>query len=242
MVEDRLVGVARELAPLRRDRRLGDALDQLLALAAVTDEVGDGDEQELVLRAEALQIGQACHVGLLLVDHLAQHAGRVEAGHARQVDGRLGVTGALEHTALAVAKRVDVTGACEVAGTSAGIDERLNRGRAVEGRDAGARALPCVDRDRERGAVGLGVHGDHQRQIERVEAIAGHGHADHAGGVLQEECDLLRRGGFRGHDEIALVLALLIVGHDHDLAPPYRGDRIFDPGERHQLLLHISHS
>ena len=88
--------------------------------------------------AEALEVGQAGHVGLLLVDHLAQHAGRVEPGHAGQVDGRLGVAGALEHAALAVAQREDVAGAGQVVGAGAGIDERLDGGRAVEGRDARA--------------------------------------------------------------------------------------------------------
>ena len=53
---------------------------------------------------EALELGQAGHVHLLVVDDLAQHAGRVEAGHAGQVDGGLGVAGPLEHAALAVAR------------------------------------------------------------------------------------------------------------------------------------------
>src|SRR5205823_11880452 len=68
-----------------------------------------------------------------------------------------------------------------------------------------------------------------------------HGHADHTRGVLEEERDLLGRGRFRSHDEVALVLALLVVGDDHDLAAAHGRDRVFDPGERHRSLLHITH-
>ena len=43
-VEDALVDVRGELAVTGRDAGLGDAADQLLALAAVPDEIGDGDD------------------------------------------------------------------------------------------------------------------------------------------------------------------------------------------------------
>ena len=69
--------------------------DELLVLAPVTDEVGDRDEQQAVLVGEALELGRAGHVHLLLVDDLAQHARRIQAGEAGEVDGGLGVTGAL---------------------------------------------------------------------------------------------------------------------------------------------------
>ncbi len=51
--------------------------------------------------ANALQVGDPGHVRLLVVHDLAEHAGRVEAGHAGQVDRGLGVAGPLQHAALA---------------------------------------------------------------------------------------------------------------------------------------------
>ena len=51
------------------------------------------------------------------------------------------------------------------------------------------------------------------------------GGADHAGRVLEEEGDRLRRGELGGHDQVALVLAVLVVDDDDDLAPPDRRDR-----------------
>ena len=92
---------------------------ELLALAAVADEVGDRDQQQAVLVAELLELGQARHVALVLADDLAQDPGRIQPGHAAQVDGGFGVAGAVEHAAFAVAQREDVAGTGEVVGTRA---------------------------------------------------------------------------------------------------------------------------
>ena len=53
VVEHGLVDEGAELAALGRDARLGDEAHQLLVLPAVADEVGDGDEREVVLLGEA---------------------------------------------------------------------------------------------------------------------------------------------------------------------------------------------
>ena len=118
-VQQRLIGVAGEVAPAGRDGGLGDPADELLVLAAVADQVGDGQDRQLVLDREALQVRHPGH-GAVLVDDLAQHPGRVAPGHAGQVDGCLGVAGALEHAALAVAQREDVAGLARSAGRVAG--------------------------------------------------------------------------------------------------------------------------
>ena len=97
--------------------------------------------------------GRRAIVRLVLADHLAQHAGRVEAGQAGQVDGGLGVAGPLEHAALAVAQREDVAGPGQVDGAGGGVDEGGDGGGPVGGRDAGGGAVAGVDRDGEGGAV-----------------------------------------------------------------------------------------
>ena len=79
VVEHRLVHEGTELAALRRDAGLGDQPDQLLVLAAVADEVGDGDEREVVLLGEALEVGQAGHLRLVLGHDLAQAPRRATA-------------------------------------------------------------------------------------------------------------------------------------------------------------------
>ena len=60
-VEQRLVHVAGEVAPLGGDAGLGDPLHQLLVLAAVADELGDRDEQQAVLVAELDEVGDPGH-------------------------------------------------------------------------------------------------------------------------------------------------------------------------------------
>ena len=54
------------------------------------------------------------------------------------------------------------------------------------------------------------------------------------GRVGDEERDRLGRRRFGGHDEVALVLAVLVVDDDDHLAPADRGHRVFYLGERHQ--------
>ena len=54
------------------------------------------------------------------------------------------------------------------------------------------------------------------------------GHADQARRVGQEEGDLLRGDRVGGHDQVALVLAVLVVDDDDDLAPPDCLDRVLD--------------
>ena len=48
------------------------------------------------------------------------------------------------------------------------------------------------------------------------------------GGVGEEEGDLLGGDGVGRHDQVALVLAVLVVDDDDDLAPTDRLDRILN--------------
>jgi hypothetical protein len=68
--------------------------------------------------------------------------------------------------------------------------------------------------------VALGVLAHHERELELVAALAGDRRADQARGVLQEEGDLVRRDVLGRHDEVALVLAVLVVDDDDDLPRP----------------------
>ena len=121
-----------------------------------------------------------------------------------------------------------------------GIDQRRIVSDAVGGRDARRRAVPEVDRVGERGAVRLGVVLDHQRETELVAALPRQRHADDARRVAHEERDPLGRRVLRRHDQVALVLAVLVVDDDHDLAAADGGDRVLDGGEERASLCHDS--
>ncbi len=137
------------------------------------------------------------------------------AGEARQVAARFGVTGARQHAAGLRHEREDVPGLPQVFGTGGRSDRRLDGVRAVVGRDAGRDAFGRLDRQREVGAlVGVGV-ADHQRQAQLAAAVAGQRQADQAAAVAGHEVDVFGTHFRRGHHQVALVLAVLVV-HDHD--------------------------
>ena len=86
-------------------------------------------------------------------------------------------------------------------------------------------AVAGVDGDRVGRAQLVLVVRRHQRDLEPVEHVAGHRHADHAAGVPDGEGHQLGRRLGGGEDDVALVLAVLVV--DDDDAPAGRdvGDR-----------------
>src|SRR5437016_4393102 len=105
-----------------------------------------------------------------------------------------------------------------VVGAHERVDERADRDGTVVGRGAGGNSPLGVDGDRERGAHGSGIVGDHHRDLELVQTLTEQRDADQAPTVLGHEVH-----GFRGHPvgrhhEVAFVLAIFVV-HDEEDAP-----------------------
>ncbi len=111
------------------------------------------------------------------------------------------------------------------------VDRDLDRVRAVVRRDAGRDALPGLDGHRERGAERRLVPVGHLAQPELVAALLGEAEADEAARVRDHEVDGLRRRELRGDREIALVLAILVVDDDDELAGTDVLDRLLDRRE-----------
>src|SRR5438128_6910807 len=192
----------------------GEPTDQLLRADPILDQVLDRDHREAVRQGELLELGHPRHPAVLVED-LADDAGRVAPREPREVHGRLGVAGAAQDAARHRPEGQDVAGARQVFGPHLLIHEGANRDRAVVGRGAGRDATSGVDGDSERGPHGGRVVRDHHRDLELVQPLAGHRHADEAAAVLGHEVDGLRRDLVGGHHEIALVLAVLVVD-DHE--------------------------
>ena len=233
VVQHRLVDEGPELTPVGRDARLGDESHQLLVLPPVADEVRDGDEREVVLLGEGLEVGQPGHLRLVLGHDLAEHARRRQPRGAGQVDRRLGVPGSLEHATGAVAQREDVSGPVQVVRARGRVDQGRNGGGPVRGRDPGRRAVAEVHAHREGSPLRLGVGRDHEGQVERVRPLGQQRRTDDARGVGQEEGDVLRRGRLGRHDQVALVLTVLVVDHHGHAQPADRIDRLLHLRERH---------
>ena len=122
-----MLGVAdgAELAVAGRDAGLGDPLDVLLVLAPPLDQVGDGDQRQVVLVGEDPQlVGLRHRAFVLLADDLADGTRRLQTGQPGQVDGGLGVAGAAQHATVLGAQRNHVAGLGEVVGDVDGSASR----------------------------------------------------------------------------------------------------------------------
>ena len=104
----------------------------------------------------------------VLAEDFADDGGRLESGQGGEVDGGLGVAGALEDAARSRAKREDVARLHEFVGLGGGIGQQRDGAGAVEGADAGRNALGRVDGDGERRAHGLTVLLDHEIDAEAL--------------------------------------------------------------------------
>ena len=234
VVDERAVDMRLEHAVARLERRSLDTRDQPLRASAIGDQVGDRDERQGVGAREFDQPRQAHH-GAVVVDDLAENAGRVAARDACQIDRRLGVARPRQDAAGTGAQGKDMAGPGEIARAGVAIaavaGERADRACPVGGRDARRRAVAIVDRNRERGAVLLRVVLHHLGQVQLVEPSAFHRNADDARGVAHEERDHLRSRAVRRHDEVALVLARLVIHDDHGPAGGEVADGVLDRGE-----------
>ncbi len=130
-----------------------------------------------------------------------------------------------------------MTGADEVGRLGGTAGEEPEGGGAVGGRDAGGHAVGGggVDGHGEGGLHRLGVVVDHLRQTQPVQFLALHGRADQAAALAHHEGDDLGGHLLGGDDEVALVLAVLVVD-DHDgAARGDVGDGLLDGVEREVL-------
>ena len=111
-----------------------------------------------------------------------------------------------------------------------------DRGRAIGGAHSGRHAKPrCgIDRDRERRLVTLGVLIRLRREVHLVGALARQRHADEATRLAQHEIDHRRSDLLRRADEIALVLAVLVIGNHDELARAQIGDCLLNRSNWHE--------
>ena len=214
-----------ELAVARRQRGLRDAQDVGLGAAPVVHHLLDRDHLQAVLVAELPDRRRPLHAAVVVHD-LHEHPRRGQPRHPGEVHGGLGVAAPVQHPALAVAQREHVAGARELPRLGRRVGQHAGGVRPVGGRDAGGDAVAGVHRDGVRRPQLVLVVRRHQRDLEPVEHLGRHRHADHAARVPDRERHQLGRRLARGEDDVALVLAVLVVHHDHGLARGDGGDRL----------------
>ncbi|MNK84608.1 hypothetical protein D3C87_1044600 [compost metagenome] len=212
---------------------LGNPLNGTFVDHPVVNQVGDGADLDVVFGGKSFQFGATGH-GAVVVHHFADHAARLETGHARQVARRFGVAGTGQGTAGLGHQREDVARADDVFSLGITGGGSLHGARTVGGGNAGGHAGGRFDRYSELGAETGTVARCHQRQLEQFAALAAHRHADQATGVLGHEVDVLGLAALGGHDQVAFVLAVFVIHEDDHLALADVFNQFFDAIERHK--------
>ena len=103
--------------------------------------------------------------------------------------------------------------------------------RAVEGRDAGGHALGGLDGEGEVGAMLAVGAAHHQRQAQLAATLGRQREADQAAAVARHEVHVLGSHLRGGHDEVALVLAALVVEDDDHATGGEVGEDVLDAVE-----------
>lgn len=193
-----------------------------LGLLEVLHQVGDGADLDVPLPRELDALLAPQHTGLkpyrlafdlgAIIYDLADDGGGVLSGEPAEVDGSLGVAGALADAALFGLEGQDVAGAAEGGDGGVGVGKGAAGEGAVVGGDAGGDGrVAGVHGDGVGGAADVLGAGDHLRQLEGLGAGGEDGGADVARGVADHEGELLGRGVFRGEDEICFIFAPGVV-------------------------------
>jgi hypothetical protein len=146
------------------------------------------------------------------------------------------MTGPHQHPTILGDQRKDVPGSDEIRSAGIAVREVADRRRAVLGRNPGRRAMAVIDRNRKRRAVdGVAVR-DHRRQMQTPRDLPGQRRADDAAGVANDERHLLWCRVYRSKDQVAFVLAVVIIGYDDDLSSGECFDYLRNTGLGHGLI------
>ena len=182
------------------------------------NQIGDRDHQQLVPLGELAQLGHPRHRSVLVHD-FADDAGRIEAGDPRQIDRRLGLTGADEDAAVARLR----AGSCG-RGAPDRRDESADRSRRARSPPDRWRRCRCWWPAWRRSITWNAV----SNRVVFCVTISGIsssarrssviGHADQAAAVGGHEVDDLRGHLLRRDRQIAFVLPILVVHDDDHLA------------------------
>jgi hypothetical protein len=113
----------------------------------------------------------------------------------------------------------------DVFATLARVDRHRDRPRAIACGNASGHALAGLDRDREGGLHRLGMVAAHRLEPQVEHALAGQRQANEATAVRGHEIDRRRGRHLRGNDQIAFVLAVLVIDqHEHSAVARFVDD------------------
>ena len=117
-----------------------------------------------------------------------------------------------------------MAGAHEIRGAGVAVGDRAHRiGALLRGNSRG-QTVAHVDRNGECGAERRIIERDHRIEMQTPRLVRAERGADNARGVADDERHLLRRAQARRDEQVALVLAVVVIGDDNDFAARKGGD------------------
>ena len=213
--------------------------DQSLTLPAMLDEVFDCAHLELMPLAVLHEIGQASHLAIV-IEYLANDCGLLQARQSGKIDAPFRVARTHENAAFLRPQSIDMAlAADDVLRHRAVIDGDFDGVSAIKRRSAGGDSVTGVDLRREGRRLGIGMVGRLQVEVQAFANARRHCQADDAAAVPHHEVDGFGRHLLRGDDQVALVLAILVIDeHDH-AAGPQLGQRLVDRAEAIVVSRHV---
>ena len=163
---------------------------------------------------EIHQLGQPRHRAVVAHD-FADHTDGPAAAQFHQINRRFGVARALQHPAGLGAQGKDMTRLNQFLRHGRRIGHDLDRAGAVGRADAGGDAASGIHAHLEIRFERLPILQHHPLHAQLLKPFGSCGHANQAAAVFGHEIDCLRRRVFRGHDQIAFVLAVGVIHDDH---------------------------
>ena len=207
-----------EVAEHGRQDGLDDTFDLRFGPPHVGDQIRDRNHEKAVVIGEDPALRRAHHRPVI-VDQLADGSRGRQPRKARQFHRGLGVAGPAQHAAVHGPQREHMPGPGQLPRLRGTVGEHSDGVGPVMSRDAGRDAVPGIDGYRVGGLLAVLVDRGHRWQIQTIEVGPWHRHADHTRGVADHEPDQLGRRLARGENQVALVLPVRIIDHDHGLAP-----------------------
>src|SRR5262245_16592360 len=191
------------------------------------NQIGNGANFQAMLAGELEQLRQPRHRAVLTHD-FANHADGPATREAHQVHRGFRMPRALQNAAGPRAQRKYMAGLHQIFRHRGRVRHDADRFRAIAGADAAADAARGINADLEIRFKTFAVLTDHSFDAELLEAFGSHRHADQSAPVFGHEIDGRGRDKFGRHDQVAFVLPVRVVHHDHQLALLQIGGDGFD--------------
>tara|TARA_Y100000385_G_scaffold284292_1_gene342064 strand:- start:411 stop:734 length:324 start_codon:yes stop_codon:yes gene_type:complete len=93
-----------------------------------------------------------------------------------------------------------------------------------------------IDTHQKGGVHAFGVVCNHRIKAQGAGAFGRYGCAEEAGCVVEKEHDIFGRDLLRSHNQITLVLSVLVIDDNHDFAPADCLNSVADLGEASVLV------